>query len=176
MTIPRDERVKVVVRGAVQGVGFRPFVYRLATELDLKGWVLNSSQGVFIEAEGEVSVLRRFLLRLEKEKPPRAIIQSLESSFLDATGYEEFAIRYSDESGAKTVLILPDIAPCSDCLSDIFEPGNRRHGYPFTNCTHCGPRFTIIEELPYDRKHTSMKKFTSFSRPAECLSFLRTAP
>jgi hydrogenase maturation protein HypF len=160
MTIPRDERVKVVVRGAVQGVGFRPFVYRLATELDLKGWVLNSSQGVFIEAEGEVSVLRRFLLRLEKEKPPRAIIQSLESSFLDATGYEEFAIRYSDESGAKTVLILPDIAPCSDCLSDIFEPGNRRHGYPFTNCTHCGPRFTIIEELPYDRKHTSMKKFT----------------
>ncbi|MCE0499378.1 MAG: carbamoyltransferase HypF [Methylacidiphilales bacterium] len=154
------ERLKVVVRGAVQGVGFRPFIYRLATELDLKGWVANSSRGVFIEVEGGGGTLRQFQVRLEKEKPPRAIIQSLESSFLDATGYGNFEIRSSDESGAKTALILPDIAPCADCLGEIFNTGNRRHRYPFTNCTNCGPRFSIIEELPYDRAATSMKNFT----------------
>lgn len=158
--IPLAERVKIVIRGAVQGVGFRPFVYRLATELDLKGWVLNSSQGVFIEVEGERGTLRQFLIRLKKEKPPRAIIQSLESSFLDATGCKTFEICHSDEKGAKTALILPDIATCPDCLAEIFDPRNRRHRYPFTNCTNCGPRFTIIEDLPYDRASTSMKKFT----------------
>jgi hydrogenase maturation protein HypF len=154
-----NERAKAVVRGAVQGVGFRPFVYRLAKELGLTGWVLNSAQGVFIEVEGAGAALREFLVRLEREKPPRAIIQSLQFSFLDAVGYAGFTIRTSDESGAKTVLILPDIATCPDCLQEIFQPGNRRHRYPFTNCTNCGPRFTIIEELPYDRPNTSMKKF-----------------
>jgi hydrogenase maturation protein HypF len=153
------ERVKVAVRGAVQGVGFRPFVYRVATELGLKGWVLNSSQGISIEVEGEGNVLRRFLVRLGRDKPPRAIIQSLESTFLDVVGHEGFEIHYSEENGAKTVLILPDMAPCPDCLAEIFDPKNRRYRYPFTNCTNCGPRFTIIEELPYDRQHTSMKKF-----------------
>ena len=153
------ERARAVVRGAVQGVGFRPFVYRLAKELGLDGWVLNSAQGVFIEVEGAGSLLREFLVRLEREKPPRAIIQSLEFSFLDAVGYDGFTIRASDERGAKTVLILPDIATCPDCLAEIFQSGNRRYRYPFTNCTHCGPRFTIIEELPYDRPHTSMRKF-----------------
>jgi hydrogenase maturation protein HypF len=154
------ERLKAVVRGAVQGVGFRPFVYRLAMELSLKGWVLNSAQGVFLEVEGPGAVLRQFLLRLEAEKPPRSIIQSLESSFLDATGYETFEIRYSDDAGAKTVLILPDIAPCEDCLREMADPTDRRHRYPFINCTNCGPRFSIIEALPYDRAHTSMKTFT----------------
>jgi len=153
------ERVRVVVRGVVQGAGFRPFVCRLARELDLTGWVLNSAQGVFIEVEGAGAPLRQFLVRLEREKPPRAIIQSLEFSFLDAIGYEDFTIRTSEETGAKTVLILPDIATCPHCLMEIFQPGNRRHRYPFTNCTDCGPRFTIIEELPYDRPNTSMKKF-----------------
>jgi hydrogenase maturation protein HypF len=154
------ERAKVVVHGAVQGVGFRPFVYRLATELGLKGWVSNSAQGVFIEVEGKGSEVRRFLLRAEKEKPPRAIVQSMEFSFLDAVGYESFEIRASEKTDAKTAFILPDIGTCADCLSDIFDPANRRHRYPFTNCTNCGPRFSIIEALPYDRENTSMRKFT----------------
>jgi hydrogenase maturation protein HypF len=152
-------RAKVTIRGLVQGVGFRPFVYRLATQMRLTGWVLNSAQGVFIEVEGPRDALRAFLLRLEKDKPPRAVIQSLEFSFLDAAGYDRFEIRFSNEGGRKTVLILPDIATCEDCLRDIFAPENRRYRYPFTNCTNCGPRFTIIEALPYDRPHTSMKRF-----------------
>ena len=153
------ERAKVIVRGAVQGVGFRPFVYRLATDLKLNGWVLNSSQGVFIEVEGARPVVDQFLLRLDKERPPRAVIQSLESSILDPIGYNHFEIRVSEESGAKTVLILPDIATCADCLREMLDPTNRRYLYPFTNCTNCGQRFTIIESLPYDRPNTSMKKF-----------------
>ena len=138
------------MHGAVQGVGFRPFVFRLATELQLEGWVLNSAQGVFIEGEGPRDSLNRFLLRLEKEKPPRAAIQSFESSFLDPVNYTGFEIRQSQESGGKTALILPDIATCTDCVSEIFDPTDRRFRYPFTNCTNCGPRFTIIEALPYD--------------------------
>jgi hydrogenase maturation protein HypF len=156
----KAERAKVTIRGVVQGVGFRPFVYRLAREIRLNGWVLNSSQGVFIEVEGAPDRLQSFLLRLEKESPPRATIQSLEFSFLDPAGYNEFEIRYSEEGGQKTVLILPDIAVCADCLREMFDPENRRYRYPFTNCTNCGPRFTIIEALPYDRRHTSMKHFT----------------
>ena len=153
------QRLKVSVRGVVQGVGFRPFIYRLATELGLNGWVLNSAQGVFIEVEGVRDVLRQFLLRIDKEKPVRASIQSLESSFLDAVGYDRFEISHSEQIGPKTVLVLPDIATCSDCLREIMEPKDRRYRYPFTNCTNCGPRFTIVEALPYDRPNTSMKRF-----------------
>jgi hydrogenase maturation protein HypF len=156
---PESLRAKITVHGAVQGVGFRPFVYRLATQLRLHGWVLNSSQGVFIEVEGPLDLLQVFLARLEKEKPALAIIQSLESSFLDVAGYQGFEIRYSDHTGPKTALILPDIAICADCLRELFDPGNRRYRYPFTNCTNCGPRFSIIEELPYDRPNTSMRRF-----------------
>ena len=152
-------RAKITVRGAVQGVGFRPFVYRLANELRLGGRVSNSPQGVFIEVEGSRELLDEFLLRLEKDKPPRAIIQSLESSLLDPVGYEGFEVCLSDEAGAKTALILPDIATCAACLHEVFDPANRRHLYPFTNCTDCGPRFSIIEALPYDRQNTSMKSF-----------------
>jgi hydrogenase maturation protein HypF len=151
-------RLKVTVRGAVQGVGFRPFIYRLATELRLTGWVNNSAQGVFIEVEGWPAVLQDFLLRVERDRPPIAFVQSLESSFADPVGYEEFTIRPSVQ-GEKTALVLPDIATCPDCLSEIFDPGNRRYLYPFTNCTNCGPRFTIIESLPYDRSATTMRKF-----------------
>ena len=152
-------RLIIVSRGAVQGVGFRPFVYRLATEMKLPGWISNSAQGVFIEVEGTKEVLDRFLLRLQKEIPPRAFIQSLEFSFLDPVGFEKFEIRESDTGGAKTTIILPDIATCPDCLKEIFNPSNRRYLYPFTNCTNCGPRFSIIEALPYDRPNTAMKKF-----------------
>lgn len=151
-------RLRVTVRGAVQGVGFRPFIYRLATELRLTGWVNNSAQGVFIEVEGGPAVLQDFLLRVERDRPAISFIQSLESSFVDPVGYEEFTIRPSVQ-GEKTALVLPDIATCPDCFSEIFDPGNRRYLYPFTNCTNCGPRFTIIESLPYDRPATTMKKF-----------------
>jgi hydrogenase maturation protein HypF len=152
-------RLKLAVRGAVQGVGFRPFVFRLAEELKLAGWVNNSPQGVFIEVEGSRAVLEKFLLRLESEKPVRSFIQSLESSWLDANGYKNFKIRTSETGGGKIALVMPDIATCPDCLREIFDPKNRRHRYPFTNCTNCGPRFSIIEVLPYDRANTSMKQF-----------------
>ncbi len=152
-------RLKLAICGAVQGVGFRPFVFRLATGFGLTGWVNNSPQGVFIEAEGPRPELEKFLLRLEIEKPPHSFIQSLEASWLDAVGFRKFEIRPSETGGDKTALVLPDIATCPDCLREIFDPKNRRHRYPFTNCTNCGPRFSIIESLPYDRANTSMKAF-----------------
>lgn len=155
----KDQRLKIVIRGAVQGVGFRPFVYKLAKSMALPGWVINSSQGVFIEIEGEKRILDEFLVRLEGEKPVHAFIQSLESSYLDPVGFNRFEIRKSADTGAKTVVVLPDIAACPQCLEEVFDPQNRRYLYPFTNCTLCGPRYTIIESLPYDRPHTSMKHF-----------------
>ncbi|MCX8197914.1 MAG: carbamoyltransferase HypF [Candidatus Micrarchaeota archaeon] len=152
-------RLRLAVRGAVQGVGFRPFIFRLASELELKGWVINSPQGVFCEVEGGRRQLDIFLLRMQTEKPPRASIHSLEHSFLDPAGYKDFEIRKSSGSGAKTAFIMPDIATCGDCLREIFDASNRRYRYPFTNCTNCGPRFSIIEALPYDRQNTTMKGF-----------------
>ena len=152
------ERLKVWIRGAVQGVGFRPFVYRLATELHLAGWVNNSASGVVIEVDGPPPVLTDFRVRLERERPPRSVIQGIESSRLDAAGYTGFEIRAS-EDGAKSVLVLPDIATCPDCCADIRDPANRRYRYPFTNCTNCGPRFSIIQALPYDRARTTMAGF-----------------
>jgi hydrogenase maturation protein HypF len=149
----------------VQGVGFRPFVYRLATGLGLKGWVGNSAQGVELEVEGDRRELESFLLRIEEEKPPRSFIQSLETFWLDANGYVGFQIRTSKVTGRKEALVLPDIATCPDCLREILDPLNRRFRYPFTNCTNCGPRFSIIEGLPYDRPNTSMK---AFKMCAEC--------
>ncbi|HEY8902060.1 MAG TPA: carbamoyltransferase HypF [Chthoniobacterales bacterium] len=153
------ERARILVRGAVQGVGFRPFVHRLATELGLCGWAQNSSQGLVIEAEGASDVLGQFLSRLERECPPRAEIREIRHETIAPAGDAAFEIRASDASGAKTAAILPDIAPCPDCLRELFDPANRRHRYPFINCTNCGPRFSIIESLPYDRPATSMKAF-----------------
>src|SRR6516225_2494168 len=144
------ERLKVSVRGVVQGVGFRPFVYRLASELGLRGWVLNSGQGVLIEVEGDRQSLQNFLVRLELEKPPLASIHSLETSFLDSIGYQQFQIRHCSQDGPTTVLVMPDIATCAACRGEILERGSRRYDYPFANCTNCGPRFTIIAPLPYD--------------------------
>jgi len=153
------QRLRLVIRGAVQGVGFRPFIYRLASEMELAGWVSNSAQGVFIEVEGEKNRLESFLTCVERKKPPRAFIQSLEPLFLDPVGYSSFEIRASDRVGEKTVLILPDIATCLDCMREVLDSADRRYLYPFTNCTNCGPRFTIIESLPYDRPNTTMKNF-----------------
>jgi hydrogenase maturation protein HypF len=157
-------RLRITIRGTVQGVGFRPFVYRLATDLDLAGWVSNSSEGVFIEAEGEKSALDKFLIRLNQDRPRHASIHSLEYSFLDAIGLQTFKIQNSESSGAKRTIIPPDIATCADCLREVFDPLNRRYLYPFTNCTNCGPRFTIIESLPYDRPNTTMSRFTMCAR------------
>jgi len=157
-------RLKMTIRGAVQGVGFRPFIYRLAAELGLNGWVNNTARGVFVEVEGAREKLDQFLLRVEREKPAISFIQSLESSFADPAGYVGFEIRKS-EGGEKTALVMPDVATCPECLRDILDPANRRFGYPFTNCTNCGPRYTIIESLPYDRPRTTMKNFTMC---AEC--------
>ncbi|MFN7928878.1 MAG: acylphosphatase [Blastocatellia bacterium] len=190
IAVTTTARLRLVIRGAVQGVGFRPFVYRLATELGLTGWVNNSAQGVFIEVEGAPPILHNFLLRITTERPPRAVIQSLESAFLDPCGYADFTIRHSEDGGAKTALVLPDIAVCADCLADVRDPRNRRYRYPFTNCTNCGPRFSIIDALPYDRAHTTMKHFAMcaecqaeyenlldrrFHATAECLSALWAA-
>jgi hydrogenase maturation protein HypF len=154
-----------VIRGLVQGVGFRPFVYRLARELDLVGWVCNSAQGVLIEIEGLSKNLAVFLDRIQGEKPPNASIHTLDHRLLDVFGYTAFDIRPSDETGVTTIPILPDIATCQDCLSEVFDPGDRRYRYPFTNCTHCGPRFSIVESLPYDRPNTSM---SGFAMCAQC--------
>jgi hydrogenase maturation protein HypF len=154
-----NQRLQIVIRGAVQGVGFRPFIYRIATDMMLNGWVLNSTQGVFIEVEGVRESLERFILRVEQEKPPRSFIQSFEYSYLDPIGFTTFEIKKSKDSSEISALILPDIAVCPDCIEEIFDPNNRRYHYPFTNCTNCGPRFSIIEKLPYDRQNTSMKKF-----------------
>ena len=152
-------RVKITIHGAVQGVGFRPFIFRLASELNLKGFVLNSSAGVQIEAEGEKYILDSFVLRIEKEKPKAAIINSLEFSFLDETGFNKFEIVKSNDADEKTTLIVPDIAVCDDCLNELYDPNDRRYLYPFINCTNCGPRFSIINSLPYDRPNTSMYEF-----------------
>ncbi|MFH0794994.1 MAG: carbamoyltransferase HypF, partial [bacterium] len=151
--------LRLVIHGAVQGVGFRPFVYRLAAELRLTGWICNTSQGVFIEVEGESDPLNSFLRRLDREKPPHATIHSIETSFLMPMGFSTFEIRKSDGSSEKRAVVLPDIATCPDCLKEVFDPSNRRYRYPFTNCTNCGPRYSIIEALPYDRPHTTMRRF-----------------
>ena len=152
-------RVKLALRGAVQGVGFRPFVHRLANELAVTGWVNNSPQGVFVEAESPRLTLEQFVHRLEADKPPRSFIQCMETTWHEPVGFEKFEIRPSEIGGYKTTLVLPDIATCPDCLREICDPTNRRYRYPFTNCTNCGPRFSLINDLPYDRANTSMDKF-----------------
>jgi hydrogenase maturation protein HypF len=152
------KRLRIEVRGGVQGIGFRPFVHRLAGELGLAGWVSNGCQGVSIEVEG--AHVHAFVERLQAEPPPRAIIQSIDVSHLDPIGYPGiFEIRESDESESKTAVVMPDIATCADCLREVFDPQNRRFQYPFTNCTNCGPRYSIIEAVPYDRANTSMRSF-----------------
>ncbi len=153
------KRLKCFITGVVQGVGFRPFVYRLASELNLKGFVLNSESGVILEVEGEKEKLEEFLLRIQKEKPPVAKIFSMESKFLEPIGYRDFKIEKSKKENEVSVAVLPDLSTCQDCLKELFDRTDRRFRYPFINCTNCGPRFTIIESLPYDRKNTTMKEF-----------------
>ncbi|MGC9399317.1 MAG: carbamoyltransferase HypF [Anaerolineae bacterium] len=149
----------ITITGIVQGVGFRPFVYNLARRLDLHGWVLNHSGGVDIEAEGSPDVLDAFIAALEDEAPPLAHITALEATPIPPNGYPDFEIRHSEEKAGQSLLISPDVATCDDCLGELFDPTDRRYRYPFINCTNCGPRFTIIEDIPYDRPKTTMRDF-----------------
>jgi hydrogenase maturation protein HypF len=159
MTVGARVRVRVRVEGTVQGVGFRPFVYRLASELGVSGWVLNDSRGVLIEVEGERSAVDALLARLRSEAPPLAVIEGVAQESLSATGETGFRITESEESGVAEAAVSPDVATCEDCLAELFDPGDRRHRYPFTNCTNCGPRFTIVRGIPYDRPLTTMASF-----------------
>lgn len=154
-------RLHITIRGAVQGVGFRPFVHALATRLGLRGTVENGTKGVSIDIEGPRSAVDRFRTALERDKPPHAVIHEMnvtEDTIL--VRHTDFQIVESDPCGDKTVVVLPDLATCPECLSEILDRGNRRYHYPFTNCTHCGPRFSIITGLPYDRPNTTMGAFT----------------
>ena len=151
--------LNIAIQGAVQGVGFRPFVYRLAHELELSGWVVNDSRGVEVEIEGPRPVVEEFRRRLESDAPPRACILRIDQKSIHPAGGDRFEIRQSADQGAKTVVMLPEVATCEDCRREISDTENRRHRYPFTNCTNCGPRFTIIEDLPYDRDKTTMRSF-----------------
>lgn len=162
-----DKRIKIFVKGAVQGVGFRPFIFKLAGSLGLKGYVLNSPQGVVIEAEGSKVKLDEFISRIRSDKPPVSLIQNISVEELNLNGFKQFEIRKSGEGGQPNAIVLPDIATCKECFDEVFDPANRRYLYPFTNCTNCGPRFSIIESLPYDRPRTTMKKFAMCP---ECLS------
>jgi hydrogenase maturation protein HypF len=156
---PSTQRLRITLRGAVQGVGFRPFVYRLATEMALSGWVLNSSAGLVVEVEGASDQLSRFEQRLERERPKASVVTIREVVWLQAEGATQFEILASDHDSGKTVNVLPDLATCADCREELFDPGNRRFAYPFTNCTNCGPRYTIVVDIPYDRPNTTMREF-----------------
>ncbi len=153
-------RTRTRIQGAVQGVGFRPFIYRLAHELGLTGHVSNTPAGVTVEVEGRPDRVETFLARIETDKPPLSVIVSLETEAIAAEEDRAFTIRHSESGGDTCAHVLPDIATCPDCLREIRDPHDRRYRYPFTNCTNCGPRFTIIHRLPYDRPNTSMEGFT----------------
>lgn len=162
------ERRRIQVQGIVQGVGFRPFVYGLATRHSLTGWVLNDAAGVTIEVTGETAVLDIFTAALQTEAPPLALITQVTSEQLPPTynGHtpHNFTIAASQNSSTSHTFISPDVATCDDCLQELFDPTDRRFRYPFINCTNCGPRFTIIEGVPYDRSLTTMASFQMCSR------------
>ncbi|HTQ57425.1 MAG TPA: carbamoyltransferase HypF [Bryobacteraceae bacterium] len=155
----KPARRRIRIRGIVQGVGFRPFVYNLAQRCGLAGYVLNSSAGVIVEAEGAASVLDGFIESLRREAPPLARIEEMLVAAIDPRGESQFVIRESEPEAGEFVLVSPDVATCPDCCRDFSDPQNRRYGYAFTNCTNCGPRYTIIRDIPYDRPNTTMAGF-----------------
>ena len=153
--------VQILVRGIVQGVGFRPYIFSLARRSALRGQVLNNTTGVLIDVEGEGSSIEQFIKDITANPPPLSLIESIErSDDLDPAHYRDFHIVESETNGDKFVPISPDVATCEDCLRELFDPHDRRYRYPFINCTNCGPRFTIIEDIPYDRRQTTMRDFT----------------
>ncbi|MEO8327176.1 MAG: acylphosphatase, partial [Nitrospirota bacterium] len=146
-----NERIRLIVRGVVQGMGFRPFVFRLAHELSLAGWVANTGQGAILELEGETTNLQRFQARLQAESPRPSRIQKLTATQIPKVGEYTFSIRPSQSDGQRQPVISPDLATCLNCVQDISDPQSRRYRYPFTTCTQCGPRYSIVLRLPYDR-------------------------
>jgi hydrogenase maturation protein HypF len=152
--------MKIWVRGIVQGVGFRPFVYTQATQNNLTGWVRNTSSGVEIEIHGSPQNVQTFVYALEHNPPPLARIDSIEKQPGTANGYEQFEILTSQSQSGDFIPISPDMSICPDCQRELFDPSDRRYRYPFINCTNCGPRFTIIQDIPYDRPQTTMSGFT----------------
>ncbi|HET9718610.1 MAG TPA: carbamoyltransferase HypF [Solirubrobacteraceae bacterium] len=152
-------RVRARVEGTVQGVGFRPYVYRLSHELGLGGWVLNDAEGVVLEVEGAPQPVDEFFSRLEVEAPPLALVERVVREGRHPTGEREFTIRSSATEGRASAPVTPDSATCEDCLRELLDPTNRRYRYPFINCTNCGPRFTIVRGVPYDRPLTTMAAF-----------------
>ncbi|HET9494471.1 MAG TPA: carbamoyltransferase HypF [Chloroflexia bacterium] len=155
----RKERWRISVRGIVQGVGFRPFVYGQAQRLGLSGFVLNDSSGAIIEVEGEGASLEAFQRALLEEAPPLARIDSVSAESMPVQNGLAFVIAPSRAGAARDTLVSPDAATCADCIDDLLDPSNRRYRYPFTNCTNCGPRFTIVADVPYDRGNTTMRAF-----------------
>lgn len=154
------ERLCLKIRGIVQGVGFRPFVHKLVRRCGLSGYIKNTSSGVALELEGERPALERFVALLPEQAPMLAVIESMEASYSpELRGYEGFEIRQSQREEFRNTLISPDIGICEDCLRELRDPRDRRYRYPFINCTNCGPRFTIIKDIPYDRAKTSMAGF-----------------
>ncbi|MBI3738375.1 MAG: carbamoyltransferase HypF, partial [Chloroflexi bacterium] len=152
---------RIFVTGVVQGVGFRPFVYGLATRLDLRGWVCNTSGGVEILVDGQTTHIEQFVKALPVEKPPLAKIDSIQLTEIESSNgeYPKFEIRESESVEGQYQPISVDVAICPDCERELFSPSDRRYLYPFINCTNCGPRFTIIREIPYDRPQTTMADF-----------------
>lgn len=154
------EALDIQVKGIVQGVGFRPFVYRLAKRYLVNGWVLNAADGVHIHAEAESDLLDEFVMELSQNPPVASQVREIDLKEVPLQGFDSFEIRFSDDSEVEeTTLVSPELATCDDCVRELFDPADRRFRYPFINCTNCGPRFTIIDGLPYDRAHTSMKDF-----------------
>ena len=151
--------MKIDIRGIVQGVGFRPFVYNLARQYRLLGYVRNDASGVSIEIEGEKSRIEKFIANIKTESPPLAVIFDMQSYEIEPVGYDDFIISDSDDHEKKFVPISPEISTCSACLAELFDPQDPRYRYPFINCTNCGPRFTIVKDIPYDRKYTTMAPF-----------------
>lgn len=153
------KRLFLKVEGIVQGVGFRPFVYNQAISLNLKGWVNNNSEGVHIDIEGQEEELNSFIYNLKHKHPTLARIENIIIEEKESANYKAFQIKESKRKDKKITLISPDMATCEECSRDITDPSNKRYRYPFTNCTNCGPRFSIIKSIPYDREKTTMKKF-----------------
>src|SRR5512143_1726125 len=151
---------RLQVNGIVQGVGFRPFVYQLALRHGLKGEVANTSSGVSIHIEGPAEQIRAFESDLTDKSPPLAYIVEVTGRPEAFQDFTEFRIAPSRGDAAMATLISPDVAVCGDCLRELFDPADRRYRYPFINCTNCGPRYTIIQDIPYDRPKTSMRHFT----------------
>lgn len=159
-TAAPPEARRLLIRGIVQGVGFRPFVYQLARRLGLAGEVANTSEGVVVYLEGQTAALDAFEVALEGEAPPLARITGIETCKAEVRHLTDFRIQTSRRNASRATLISPDMGVCDACLAELFDPADRRFGYPFINCTHCGPRYTIIDDIPYDRPHTSMRRFT----------------